>query len=81
MGATGIAHGWQDRHVILPKARDPRMITIRRGGTLDDFDHQLLALWAAECAEHVLHLFENDQPSDTVRATPSRQLARGPGAR
>jgi hypothetical protein len=50
--------------VILPKDRDPRFITIRRGGTLTDPDHQLLALWAATCAEHVLHLFESVQPTD-----------------
>jgi thymidine phosphorylase len=50
--------------MILPKPRDPRFITIRRGGTLTDLDHQLLALWAAACAEHVLHLFESVQPSD-----------------
>ena len=50
--------------VILPKDRDPRFITIRRGGTLTDSDHRLLALWAAACAEHVLHLFESVQPSD-----------------
>jgi len=50
--------------VILPKDRDPRFITIRRGGTLTDCDHRLLALWAAVCAEHVLHLFESVQPAD-----------------
>jgi len=50
--------------VILPKKRDPRFITIRRGGTLTDSDHRLLAVWAAACAEHVLHLFESVQPSD-----------------
>jgi hypothetical protein len=50
--------------VILPKIRDPRFITIRRGGTLTDSDHHLLAVWAAACAEHVLHLFESTQPSD-----------------
>jgi len=50
--------------VILPKERDPRLITIRRGGTLTDPDHRMLALWAATCAEHVLHLFESAQPSD-----------------
>src|SRR6266542_6447431 len=50
--------------MILPKVRDPRFITMRRGGTLTDSDHQLLALWAATCAEHVLHLFESAQPSD-----------------
>jgi len=50
--------------VILPKVRDPRFITIRRGGTLTDTDHRLLALWAAVCADHVLHLFELEQPAD-----------------
>ncbi len=50
--------------MILPKVRDPRFITIRRGGTLTDSDHYLLALWAAACAEHVLHLFESVKPSD-----------------
>ncbi len=50
--------------MILPKDRDPRFVTIRRGGTLTDSDHQLLALWAAACAEHVLDLFESAKPSD-----------------
>ena len=50
--------------MILPKIRDCRLITFRRGGTLTDADHRLLALWAAACAKHVLHLFESVQPSD-----------------
>ena len=50
--------------MILPKDRDPRFITIRRGGMLTDADHRLLALWAAVCAEHVLHHFESIQPLD-----------------
>lgn len=50
--------------MILPKVRDPRMVTIRRGGALTDTDHQLLALWAATCAEHVLDHFERDHPDD-----------------
>jgi hypothetical protein len=54
----------KDADMILPKVRDPRFITIRRGGTLTDSDHHLLALWAAACAEHVLHLFEAEKPSD-----------------
>lgn len=61
--------GWTDAlrnigTVILPKERDPRFITIRRGGTLTDDDHRLLALWAALCAEHVLPLFESARPDD-----------------
>ncbi len=59
--------------MILPTDRDPRFITIRRGGTLTDSDHQLLALWAATCAEHVLHLFESAHPSDP---RPRQAIAR-----
>lgn len=50
--------------MILPKVRDPRLVTIRRGGTLTDADHHLLAVWAATCAEHVLPLFEAERPDD-----------------
>jgi hypothetical protein len=50
--------------MILPKQRDPRFITVRRGGTLQDADHHLLAIWAADCAQHVLPLFEETQPND-----------------
>nr|WP_206071175.1 hypothetical protein [Knoellia sp. DB2414S] len=52
------------RSVILPKVRDPRLVTIRRGGTLTDEHHRMLALWAAACAEHVLPLFEEGRPGD-----------------
>ena len=51
--------------MILPKVRDPHFVTIRRGGTLTDSEHHLLALWAATCAEHVLDLFESAQPGDS----------------
>ena len=51
--------------MILPEVRDPRLVTVRRGGALTDPDHRLLALWAADCAEHVLHLFEEVQPADS----------------
>jgi hypothetical protein len=51
--------------VILPKVRDPRLITVVRGGLLTEADHALLALWAADCANHVLHLFEQQVPGDT----------------
>lgn len=50
--------------MILAADRDPRLTTVRRGGTLTDDDHHLLALWAAACADHVLHLFEEVQPHD-----------------
>jgi hypothetical protein len=50
--------------MIFSKQRDPRLVTVRRGGTLQDADHHRLALWAADCAEHVLHLFEQERPGD-----------------
>ncbi|MCF6744677.1 hypothetical protein E9529_10360 [Blastococcus sp. KM273128] len=50
--------------MILPKVPDPRLVTVRRGGTLTDADHHLLAVWAAACAEHVLGLFEAERPDD-----------------
>ena len=53
-----------DRQIIYTGSRDPRLVTVRRGGTLQDADHRLLAVWAADCAQHVLHLFEQTQPSD-----------------
>ena len=55
---------WHSDRVILPSVRDQRLVTIRRGGTLTDVDHKLLALWAAACAEHVLHLFEEEVSAD-----------------
>jgi hypothetical protein len=50
--------------MILPPIRDRRFITLRRGGTLLDKDHHLLAMWAAECSQHVLRYFEEACPGD-----------------
>ena len=50
--------------MILPEVRDPRFVTVRRGGSLQDDDHRLLAVWAADCAQHVLHHFEQARPGD-----------------
>lgn len=50
--------------MILTQPRDPRLITLRRGGTLTDANHHLLATWAAACAEHVLPYFEEACPED-----------------
>lgn len=61
--------------MILPSEPDPRLVTIRRGGTLTDADHHLLALWAATCAEHVLPLFEGVRPDD-VRPRQAIEAAR-----
>lgn len=59
--------------MILPEVRDPRFITIRRGGSLTDSDHRLLALWAASCAERVLSLFESAHPADPRPRLGSRR--------
>ena len=61
--------------MILPKERDSRFITVRRGGSLQDSHHHLLAVWAADCAQHVLHLFEEVQPNDD-RPRRAIELAR-----
>jgi hypothetical protein len=61
--------------VILPKVRDPRLVTVRRGGTLEDADHRRLAIWAAACAEHVLPYFERVRPGD-VRPRHAIECAR-----
>jgi hypothetical protein len=62
------------RAMILPKVRDPRFVTVRRGGTLQDDDHRLLAVWAADCAQHVLHHFERARPGDD---RPRRAIGMG----
>ena len=62
------------RLMILPKVRDPRLVTVRRGGSLQDDDHRLLAVWAADCAEHVLHHFERARPGDD---RPRRAIGMG----
>jgi hypothetical protein len=60
--------------VILSDVRDPRLVTVRRGGTLEEADHYRLAVWAAGCAEHVLHHFEQLRPDDD---RPRRAIERG----
>ena len=45
-------------------SRDPRFVTVRRGGRLEDAQHSLLAAWAADCAEHVLGHFSAEHPDD-----------------
>lgn len=55
-------------HPLKPAAytgrRDIRFVTLRRGGTLPDAHHRLLAAWAADCAAHVLALFSAQWPQD-----------------
>jgi hypothetical protein len=57
--------GEYEIHADPAAERDPRLITLRRGGTLTDEHHRLRAEWAGPCAEHVLHLFEREQSRDT----------------
>src|SRR6185312_14629788 len=61
--------------MIFSDVPDPRLVTIRRGGTLTDADHHLLAVWAADCAEHVLDHFEQARPGDE-RPRRAIELAR-----
>ena len=66
--------------MILPKVRDSRLILERRGGSLSAENHRLLALWAAECAEHVLLHFEKMYPEDDrprVAIEKTRKWANG----
>ena len=47
---------------------------------IDQRDHRLLALWAADCAEHVLPYFEEEYPADDrlrKAAEAGRARARG----
>lgn len=66
--------------MILPAVRDPRLVSVRRGGTLTETDHRLLAIWAAMCAEHVLPLFEQSNSEDKrprIAIEAARTWARG----
>lgn len=47
--------------------RDRRFIAVHRGGPLVLRSHRLLAAWAADCAEHVLPLFEAVTDDDRPR--------------
>ena len=47
--------------------RDRRFVAVHRGGPLDVARHRLLAAWAADCAEHVLPLFEESSSDDRPR--------------
>jgi hypothetical protein len=54
--------------------RDRRFVAKHRGGPLELTSHRLLAAWAADCAEHVLLLFE-ERRSD-ARPRRAVELAR-----
>src|SRR5512146_3316709 len=44
--------------------RDHRFVAVHRGGPLTVAEHRLLAVWAADGAEHVLSLFTALTPGD-----------------
>ena len=47
--------------------RDKRFVAAHRGGPLDLDHHRLLAIWAADCAERVLPIFEQDRSDERPR--------------
>jgi len=60
--------------------RDERFVAVHRGGALDLAGHRQLATWAADCAEHVLSLFDatcasDDRPRRAIQA--ARAWSRG----
>jgi hypothetical protein len=59
--------------------RDRRFVAVHRGGPLDIAKHRLLAAWAADCAEHVLSLFEECSSDDRPRAAIEIARAWGRG--
>lgn len=50
---------------MASSSRDPRLVTVHRGGSLADADHRLLAVWAAGCAARVVPMFEAEHPGDS----------------
>lgn len=64
--------------VVYTGRRDPRLVTTRRGGLLDDPTHRLLARWAADCADHVLAIFtaaNSDDPRPAQAIAVARSWA------
>lgn len=59
--------------------RDRRFVAVHRGGPLDMSKHRLLAAWAADCAEHVLPLFESCHSDDWPRRAVEAARAWGRG--
>ena len=52
------------KETLYTGSRDPRFVTVRRGGTLEDPEYRLLATWATDCSEHILHYFSSQYPDD-----------------
>ena len=61
--------------------RDARFVTVRRGGALEDAQHRQLALWATDCAERVLPLFERERLGDDRPRAPSNRRVPGRAAK
>lgn len=62
--------------------RDRRFVAVHRGGPLGIAQHRLLAGWAADCASHVLRLFEERNSDERPRAAleTARAWANGKGS-
>ncbi len=54
--------------------RDQRFVAVHRGGLLDKSSHVFLIRWAADCAEEVLHLFQQHSSDD--RPVKAIEIAR-----
>ena len=68
------------KNISYSGRRDPRFVTIHLGGMLNDEQHRMLALWAADCAEKVLHYFSAQNPGDNrpqVAIEQARAWSRG----
>jgi hypothetical protein len=65
VSTTSFDHWADQRAGLVQCAR------VRRGGSLENSDHHLLAVWAAGCAMHALDFFEEARQTTTVRVRPS----------
>jgi hypothetical protein len=64
LGITAILHCRECRWRWRPWARHPLQSTVPTAASRGLNVSNLVALWAASCAEHVLDLFESAQPDD-----------------
>jgi len=64
---VALGHCWKRlprRASALVLVADRGAMKVKPAKRLDEEDHQSLALWAADCAEHVLPYFEENYPED-----------------
>jgi len=66
---------------ILPAERDPRLITMRRGGTLTDEHHRQLAEWAATAPNTSCTFSSRSSHATPTRVTLSTLVVHGSAAK